>query len=264
MYQMRADLEKNRLYILFQDDVDVEYIEEFLDELDTEVQKLEPGFSVINNLLEAGRLGMGIDQALIPSMRILISRGVKKVIRVIADSDQGRNLALRFDRKSVVAGFTGTMVYSVEDAEKILDDLEKTARENFGLYVDSSKNRLYVIYMKTMTTEQVRWLTKEIKVVLKRLNPGFDMVVNLQEVEFFEKEAIDELTPIMKLIKANGLRAAVRVIHQQSMSDERRAILFDQKSNQAGYLSKVAYSLEEADQILSDANLPSVSEIHSL
>ncbi len=262
MYQIRADLEKNRLYVSFKDDADVEYVEQFVDEFQQEVQKLEPGFSVINDLQEAGRLGMGIDEALIPSMRLLISKGVKKVIRVVADSDQGRNLASRFDRKSAVAGYTGMTVYSLEAAEKILDDLDESSRENFGLYVDASKNRLYVIYMKSMTTEQIPLLMKKVQIVLKQLKPGFDMVVNLQEVKFFEKEALDNMTPIMKAIKAAGLRATVRIIHKKSMSDERRAILFDQKSNQAGYLSRVAYSLEEADKILSDENLQEMKSVN--
>ncbi len=115
---IRADLAKNRLYIVldgfFQDDE----LAKVADTCVSEATKLKPGFDVINDISNfKPATPKGADE--IKRAQLFVKEhGVRRVIRVVGEAVLAQ---AQFDRQSKIAGYAADAAPTLAAAEKILD-----------------------------------------------------------------------------------------------------------------------------------------------
>ena len=120
MYKVKTDLEKNRLTIILAGFISADEAATVRDAIVSEVSKLTPGFDVINDI---SNFRLGQDQAgtvLKEIIKYLISKGVKKVIRVVGASQTG--LIQFANHTGEVSAYNVKYVPTLKDAENFLDD----------------------------------------------------------------------------------------------------------------------------------------------
>ena len=81
---------------------------------------------------------------------------------------------------------------------------------------------------------------------LPRLAPGFDMISDVSGAETLSPAVADRIRRMGRLIVAAGLRRHVRVVGRSGQA----ALQFQRISRAAGYDSRLAYSLAEAEELL--------------
>ena len=115
---IRADVAKNRLYIVlggfFKDDE----VKAAADKCIAEVKKLKPGFVVINDIREFKPASpAGADE--IKRAQIFVKQsGGAKIIRVVGEAVLSQ---AQFERQAKEAGVASDTAASVAEAEKLLD-----------------------------------------------------------------------------------------------------------------------------------------------
>lgn len=116
-YKVRADVRKNRLYLVLDGFFNESEAKEIADRTIREVQKLRPGFDVINDISNFKPTSQqGADQ--IKRAGIFVRNyGVGRLIRVVPSASIG---SMQFTRKSREAGYDAEVASSVEEAERML------------------------------------------------------------------------------------------------------------------------------------------------
>ena len=116
-YRVRADVRKNRLYLVLDGFFDEDEAQEIADRTIEEVQKLKPGFDVINDISNFKPTSQqGADQIRRAGLFVRDS-GVGRLIRVVPSASIG---SMQFTRKSREAGYDAEVASSVEEAERML------------------------------------------------------------------------------------------------------------------------------------------------
>jgi hypothetical protein len=115
---MRADIGKNRLYIVlggfFQDDE----VKQAADKCIAEATKLKAGFGVVNDISEFKPASpKGADE--IKRAQLFVKQhGVGRVIRVVGQASLTQS---QFDRQGKDAGLQAEVAATVADADRMLD-----------------------------------------------------------------------------------------------------------------------------------------------
>ncbi len=121
MYKNKADIERNRLYITFRGKMDALDIIEGGNNVIQEAKMLKPGFCVISDISQLTPTMIDGRQALKNTMRTLFELGIGKVIRVT-----GNNIIQSiWSETSIMAGYTAIEVTTIEEAEELLEKIEK-------------------------------------------------------------------------------------------------------------------------------------------
>ncbi len=121
MYNNRADIAKNRLYVTFKGRMDVDEVKKGGANVIQEAKKLQPGFGCISDIAEfsptteEGRLAMQ------NVMKTLKDMGIGKVIRIVANSVSG----YQWQRTSKAIGYAADEVGTLAEAELLLDNMRK-------------------------------------------------------------------------------------------------------------------------------------------
>ncbi|MCJ7772951.1 MAG: hypothetical protein MUP22_07445 [Desulfobacterales bacterium] len=124
-YFIKANIEKNRLYMTLKGFFNVEEVTDAADKTIEEVKKLQTGFDIINDIRE-----------FIPGTEIVMrhiqraqefnkERGVKRIVRIVKESDKGAAKITKVQfRKSQekIEGYEAIEAPSVEEAERMLDE----------------------------------------------------------------------------------------------------------------------------------------------
>ncbi len=123
MYKNYVDVSKNRLYVVLQGKMEAGELTQAAAEVLRLTRQLKPGFSAVSDLsgfvptTEEGRLVM---QGL---MKAITELGVGHVVRVVPASAQV--VANQVQRTTRTAGYVAEQVPTLQDAESLLDELEK-------------------------------------------------------------------------------------------------------------------------------------------
>ncbi|MBW1989755.1 MAG: hypothetical protein JRI97_09425 [Deltaproteobacteria bacterium] len=120
MFEIKADPEKNRLYITL-GRLDLETVKEAVRVLGKEVWKLSAGFTVLNDLSEYSPVSQEVALHIRRGQGILKKAGMGRGVRVVSSS-----LAdLQFSRRASQAGLEVTTVKTLEEAWKVLEEWER-------------------------------------------------------------------------------------------------------------------------------------------
>jgi hypothetical protein len=121
MYEIRSNLNKNRLYITVRGKLDVNEGKMFVNSALQEAKKLRPGFGTISDISEFIPASEEVRLLVQEGMNSLKSMGVGPVVRVV--KQENAVVANQWQRSSRAAGYTADQAASQEEAEKKLDAL---------------------------------------------------------------------------------------------------------------------------------------------
>jgi hypothetical protein len=115
----RADIGKNRLYVVLQGFIQADEAKEAADLTIAEAKKLRPGFDIINDISTVKATSEQGVMELLRCQVFLKERGVRRVIRVVPEVSVG---SLQIARTSKQAGYEADTAASIEEAEAMLGD----------------------------------------------------------------------------------------------------------------------------------------------
>lgn len=119
MYKVESNSQKNRLYITL-GDLETEDIKPILADLDTCIAKLKSGFTCLVDIrkmkFDPQKKGSEYVEII---QGALSDSGMADVVRVVNQTDADHYL--RMDEQSISLGYKAKPAYSIEEAEKILD-----------------------------------------------------------------------------------------------------------------------------------------------
>jgi hypothetical protein len=108
------------------------------------------------------------------------------------------------------------------------------------------RERLMIRFKGQVLEEELDRAEEELREVLPRIAPGFDMISDVSSAERLSPGAIERIRRMGELIFGAGLRTHVRVVGHSSQA----ALQFQRISRSVGYDSRLAYSLAEAEELL--------------
>ena len=120
MYNVTADIEKNRIYITIGKLEGESAMQALAQTVKTECLKLKKGFTCITDLRKYEVQDDRFENYVTQTQEAMIEAGMSKVVRVRRDT--GLLGHFQFDNASMDVGYHAENVTSMEDAEKILDD----------------------------------------------------------------------------------------------------------------------------------------------
>ena len=124
---VKADTEKNRLYITLSGKIilqDADTIHKFIR---TEVDKLQPGFTVMNNCLDLEPVDVKVQMEMIKAVKYIINGKPSKIARIAKPL-----ISLMFFRISSLLGYKVKVFSSIVEAEKYLNgEIPVPARSQF-------------------------------------------------------------------------------------------------------------------------------------
>ena len=122
MHNVRADVDKNRIYITVGKIKDEAEMQSFVDKAKSECQKLTDGFTCLTDLRGYEYQDEIFEKYIKEIQEFFLARNLSKVVRVHRWS--GLLGHMQFDYLSLDLGYSGKNVTSIEEAEKILDGEE--------------------------------------------------------------------------------------------------------------------------------------------
>jgi hypothetical protein len=118
MHNIRADLEKNRLYLTFSGFSTVEAATVARQEVEAAVRQLKPGFDVVTDLSEYKPAMSEITQTIQQMQVFLKQSGLRRAVRIASPNPLTN---IQFARTARVAGLEAEIVSSVVEADALLD-----------------------------------------------------------------------------------------------------------------------------------------------
>jgi len=119
MYTIKADIEKNRLYITMAGFLSASEASDIKIDIMNGVSKLSPGFDIINDI---SNFRLGLDETvniLNETIEFLISKKVNRIIRIVGSSRAGLIQMAQHTKKT--ENYKTRFVPSLEEAEEILN-----------------------------------------------------------------------------------------------------------------------------------------------
>jgi hypothetical protein len=117
--EIRADVSKNRLYLVLAGFFNDEEMKQIVDHAIEEIKKLKPGFDGINDISEFKPTTPQGAKELERALRFAHAYGLARAIRIVASSAVLGQM--QFARKSRDAGYAAEFANSVQEAEEMLD-----------------------------------------------------------------------------------------------------------------------------------------------
>lgn len=118
MYKVRADLNHNRLYLTLSGFLSAEETIDIKQDIITEVNKLSPGFDVINDI-SLFRLGLDETASVLNAVvDFLIEKKVNRVVRVVGSARAGMIQIAQATKKH--EKYTPVFVPTIAEAEEYL------------------------------------------------------------------------------------------------------------------------------------------------
>jgi hypothetical protein len=119
MFKVKADKEKNRLYITIGDIPEKDERELLIQEIESKIQALKQGFDCITDLREYEVQHDESETFIFRAQKRLTEAGMSNVVRIIKRF--GSFAHFQFDKVSVAVGYHAQNAYSLEEAEAMLD-----------------------------------------------------------------------------------------------------------------------------------------------
>lgn len=121
MYDIRANSFENHLLILLKGKLELAEANQAAEKIAKAVRSMMPGFTVITDIRELAPAAEDVRQVLLTAMQAMKNAGLGMEVRVV--NPQNMVTANQFQRTSRAAGFTAQEVSSVNEAQKIIDQL---------------------------------------------------------------------------------------------------------------------------------------------
>ena len=123
MHDVRADLDKNRIYITVGKLADEAEMQSIVDEVRAECRKLRKGFTCLTDLRNYEFQDEKFEVYIKLSQKELVDAGMSKVVRVHRPT--GLLGHYQFDNVSFEVGYHAQNATSIAEAEQILDGKDK-------------------------------------------------------------------------------------------------------------------------------------------
>jgi len=118
LFTIKADVQKNRLYVTLVGFFDHKLMKECTDKTIEEAGKLKPGFDVITDLSEFKPVGQDAVEEIARGQAFFKKAGIRRGIRV---EGQSKLTSGQFHRLGKTVDYNPDIVDSIEAAEKLLD-----------------------------------------------------------------------------------------------------------------------------------------------
>jgi hypothetical protein len=123
-YDVHADVVRNRLYVVLDGFFSDEEAKEVTDLVIGEIDKLRPGFDVINDISKFKPLTPAGVQEIARAQRFTEAKGVRRIVRISSESVIGGMQFERVSHKSYDHS-QANFASSVEEAEHMLENDDK-------------------------------------------------------------------------------------------------------------------------------------------
>lgn len=121
MHEVKIDQEKNRLYITIGKLDDREEIEATIHDIKTACKQLKPGFGCLTDLREYELISEEDEHHIYEAQKIMVEAGLSNVVRVVKKF--GYLGHYQFDKTAKAAGYHARNVSTIDEAEKLLDEI---------------------------------------------------------------------------------------------------------------------------------------------
>lgn len=119
MVKLQIHPGKNRLYVTLTDEVLEEELVAAQDSLRQQLDRLRPGFDVVNDISGVSAIGPSAAQLFAEIASPVAKLGVRRVVRVVGRSTEAARLFESATRKLQIPG--AFLAFSREEAERMLD-----------------------------------------------------------------------------------------------------------------------------------------------
>jgi len=121
MFTIKADIQKNRLYVKLIGFFDYKEMKACTDKTIEEASKLKPGYDVINDISEFKPAGQDTLKEVERAQSYLKKTGVRRGIRV---EGKAKLTNIQFNRIGKTVDYLAETVETMEEAEKLLDSFD--------------------------------------------------------------------------------------------------------------------------------------------
>jgi hypothetical protein len=121
MYDIRVNSFENHLFILLKGKLELAEATQASEKIIKVIKSLVPGFTVITDIREMAPAAEDARQVFLNAMQNMKNAGLGMEVRVV--NSQNMVTANQFQRTSRTAGYTAQEVGSVNEAEKLIDQL---------------------------------------------------------------------------------------------------------------------------------------------
>jgi hypothetical protein len=121
MYQSRADIDQNRLYVTLKGRIASKESEQAASQVIADLKKLKSGFDVVTDISEFEPATQKEVDMLIQVHKILIESGVNRIARVVGSGIKATVGKIQFERASKLTTVVAENFDSIEDADCYLD-----------------------------------------------------------------------------------------------------------------------------------------------
>ena len=120
MYEIKLDMDKNRLYLTFGKIEDEAEMQEIVQNIKSQSRKLKNGFTCLTDLRKYDPVNGIYEKYIKESQEALIESGMSRVVRV--RRPMGSMAHFQFDNVSYEVGYHAPNVTSIEEGERMLDE----------------------------------------------------------------------------------------------------------------------------------------------
>ncbi len=108
------------------------------------------------------------------------------------------------------------------------------------------RGRVVVVYRGQVLAEELEQAERQLRNALPRMAPVFDMVCDISGADPLRPDAVEGVRRIAQLLVPSGMRTHVRVVGRSGQT----ALQFQRIGRSAGYDSRLAFSVAEAEGLL--------------
>lgn len=121
MYQSRADIDQNRLYITLKGRIASKESKQAASQVIADLKGLKYGFDVVTDISEFEPATQKEADMLIRVHKALIESGVNRIVRVVSSGLKATVGKIQFERASKLTKVVAENFNSIEDADRYLD-----------------------------------------------------------------------------------------------------------------------------------------------
>jgi hypothetical protein len=121
MHESKADLDRNRLYVTLKGRMTAKEAKQAAARVLADLEKMKPGFDIITDISEFEPMPQKETELLVQIHKVLVKRGVGRVVRIIGTELKAVVANVQFERVSKQTDIVANYFDSVGDAERYLD-----------------------------------------------------------------------------------------------------------------------------------------------
>jgi len=119
----------------------------------------------------------------------------------------------------------------------------------YQLKTDLARNRLYITLKGRITLEESEQAAREVIAAIKTLNPGFDVITDISELEPATKNEAEVVAGVQKVLIGHNVNRVARVVGKELKATVGK-IQFERASRQTQIATENFDTLEDAERYL--------------